>query len=47
MVGPAYIIHAETDEEDAISKAKRFQRGFDRELRQDSRIVATLKAGTL
>ena len=45
-VGPAYVIEAETDE-DAIAEAKRFQRGFDRELRQDSRIVTTLRAGTL
>ncbi len=46
-VGPAHIIKAETDE-DAIREAKkRFRTGLDLEVRQDSRIVITLKAGTV
>jgi hypothetical protein len=46
-VGPAHIIKAETDE-DAIAEAKkRFQGGRHLELRQDARIVITLRAGTV
>ena len=46
FVGPPYIIQAETDE-DAIAEAMKFPRRFDLELREDSRVVTTLRAGTL
>ena len=46
IVASPYTIQAETDE-DAIAQARRYGRGFDLELRQDARVVTTLRAGTL